>query len=151
MHHDLKARNFVRFYDGRYLLVDFDNSRTAQTQDMGNTTMEICAPEVGDATLYIKILSAGMHIQPHTHYLTRPRIPRGPGFLLSLTPPLGFHALCRDGVFTCSDSLHSHPYPCSPIVTVSSPAALPLPPPQLMAHLYNPPLPPPPPRWRSPC
>lgn len=27
VHHDLKAKNFVRFFDGRYRLVDFDNTR----------------------------------------------------------------------------------------------------------------------------
>lgn len=46
VHHDLKAKNFVRFFDGRYCLVDFDNCRTGEKQDMGLTTLEICPPEV---------------------------------------------------------------------------------------------------------
>lgn len=50
VHHDLKAKNFVRFFDGRYCLVDFDNCRTVNKQDMGNTTMEICPPEVSRRT-----------------------------------------------------------------------------------------------------
>jgi serine/threonine protein kinase len=28
-HHDVKAANFVRFYDGKYKLIDFDNVRRA--------------------------------------------------------------------------------------------------------------------------
>jgi serine/threonine protein kinase len=28
-HHDLKAANFVRFYDGKFKLIDFDNARLA--------------------------------------------------------------------------------------------------------------------------
>jgi serine/threonine protein kinase len=28
-HHDVKAANFVRFYDGKYKLIDFDNTRLA--------------------------------------------------------------------------------------------------------------------------
>jgi len=51
VHHDLKAKNFVRFFDGRYRLVDFDNTRTANEGWMGNTTLEICAPEMAVALL----------------------------------------------------------------------------------------------------
>jgi serine/threonine protein kinase len=28
-HHDVKAANFVRFFDGKYKLIDFDNARLA--------------------------------------------------------------------------------------------------------------------------
>jgi serine/threonine protein kinase len=28
-HHDVKAANFVRFYDGKFKLIDFDNARLA--------------------------------------------------------------------------------------------------------------------------
>lgn len=48
-HHDLKARNFVRFFDGRFKLVDFDNCRETGKEAMGNTSIEICPPEVGAA------------------------------------------------------------------------------------------------------
>ena len=51
VHHDLKPKNFVRFFDGRYCLVDFDNCRTVDRQDMGMTTLEICPPEVRRSTL----------------------------------------------------------------------------------------------------
>lgn len=37
VHHDLKAKNFVRFFDGRYCLVDFDNCRTVDKMDMGTS------------------------------------------------------------------------------------------------------------------
>ena len=47
VHHDLKARNMVRFYDGRFRLIDFDQARLAGKQDMGSTSIEICPPEVG--------------------------------------------------------------------------------------------------------
>ncbi|KAK9815827.1 hypothetical protein WJX72_010338 [[Myrmecia] bisecta] len=45
VHHDLKACNFVRFFEGRYKLIDFDNCREANTE-MGFTTAEICPPEM---------------------------------------------------------------------------------------------------------
>jgi serine/threonine protein kinase len=44
VHHDLKLRNFVRFFDGRYRLVDFDNARVAEREDMGLTTANIAPP-----------------------------------------------------------------------------------------------------------
>ncbi len=49
VHHDLKSHNLVRFYDGRFRLIDFDQAKYAGKQDMGNTSIEITPPEVSIA------------------------------------------------------------------------------------------------------
>ena len=41
VHHDLKPKNFVRWFDGRFRLVDFDSTREAGRQDMGQTVSEV--------------------------------------------------------------------------------------------------------------
>ncbi|KAG2495159.1 hypothetical protein HYH03_006767 [Edaphochlamys debaryana] len=51
VHHDLKPHNFVRFFDGRYCLVDLDSARQAYKEDMGFTTVDVCPPEVAASLL----------------------------------------------------------------------------------------------------
>jgi serine/threonine protein kinase len=52
VHHDIKAKNLVRFFDGRYRLIDFDNARERDKAPFGNTSIDICAPEIAQALLH---------------------------------------------------------------------------------------------------
>ncbi|KAG1670580.1 hypothetical protein FOA52_012152 [Chlamydomonas sp. UWO 241] len=54
VHHDLKTNNLVRFYDGKYRLIDFDSTRKTGDRDVGNTTIDVCSPEVASFMLGTK-------------------------------------------------------------------------------------------------
>eukprot|EP00798_Chlamydomonas_sp_ICE-L_P012285 gene12285-15437_t len=51
VHHDLKPKNVVRFYDGRYRLIDFETTRRVQSNGVTTTTAAYAAPEVASHVL----------------------------------------------------------------------------------------------------
>lgn len=53
----------VRFYDGRYRLIDFDNTRRAGRDEIGGTTLSVCPPEL--AAFYQQLFLAEAEQQGH--------------------------------------------------------------------------------------